>query len=208
MDKPLPAASSAESLQQWRERRSKHWWWGRQPGWVDWCLRGGVHDGCVEAINKASEQVKQSRTAEDSEKQQQAGTTSERTPADAEKPAAGQQRGRDGETSLRSLAPSWGRATEKNAVRELSDEEAESLSPHDLIRYQAGREGGRRALSGKEIKWKVTFPVGLRGIPRGAFPFWCEDVTPRWWRGAWCGAPKSSERVIRERLHPNLHSIS
>ena len=121
LEKPLKDSTRKETLNEWKERRSKHWWWGRKEGWIDWCLKGGVKDGRTLSINKAS----------------------------------------------------------KLAVEK---EETKEGGKPDLIRYNDSVEGGRKALSGKSIKWNVTFPQGSAKV-RGMYPFWCEDVTPRWWRG-------------------------
>ncbi|SAM85863.1 uncharacterized protein UBRO_07213 [Ustilago bromivora] len=54
--------------------------------------------------------------------------------------------------------------------------------------YQIPQEGGRRTMSGDDIKWKVTFPSPpslspssklLVGNIRSHVPFWCADLTPR-----------------------------
>lgn len=44
------------------------------------------------------------------------------------------------------------------------------------VSYATPKEGGRVTADGQELKWKVTFPEGIR---RGAVPFFCQDVTPR-----------------------------
>lgn len=44
------------------------------------------------------------------------------------------------------------------------------------ISYASPVAGGRTRPDGVELKWKVTFPLG---IERGNVPFWCNDVTPR-----------------------------
>jgi hypothetical protein len=48
-----PSKDSKEKVHEFRERRSKHWWWGTKTGWVDWCLAGGVKDKRVASINQA-----------------------------------------------------------------------------------------------------------------------------------------------------------
>jgi len=49
------------------------------------------------------------------------------------------------------------------------------------VRYEKPRDGGRKRPDGKEIKWKVTWPVagGELGLRRGEAPFFCHDVTER-----------------------------
>jgi hypothetical protein len=117
-----PAKDSKETLHEFRERRSKHWWWGTKTGWVDWCLKGGVKDTRASSINQASKLAKEKRTKEDT-------------------------------------------------------------SQHiELVTYNLAVSGGRKALSGKDLKWKVTFPKGPQTV-RGRYPFWCEDETSREWRG-------------------------
>lgn len=44
------------------------------------------------------------------------------------------------------------------------------------VGYAEPQEGGRKRDDGVELKWRVTFPTGVR---RAEVPFWCEDVTPR-----------------------------
>ena len=61
------------------------------------------------------------------------------------------------------------------------------------ILYDPPNRGGRLTTDGKNIQWNVTFPAapGFReestglelGLSRSAAPFWCEDLTPRDWRG-------------------------
>lgn len=149
LDKPLKEHQRNEALQQWKDRRSRHWWWGRKTGWIDWCLRGGVDDSCVDVINRASSEVKNRKRVE--------ATQMERSNVLS-----------DEEKTKEKPNPS----TQKNVY-----------VPDDLVQYKAHQAGGRRALSGKDIKWNVTFPFEFKGTRRGTFPFWCEDVTPRWWRG-------------------------
>jgi len=122
LEKPLKNNSVKETLQEWKERRSKHWWWGKKEGWIDWCLKGGVNDNRTSSINAASKMVID----------------------------------QDSETQQSPLRP-------------------------ELVRYREAMTGGRKALSGKDIKWNVTFPKGSKEV-RGRYPFWCEDITPRWWR--------------------------
>ncbi|KAM0752669.1 hypothetical protein T439DRAFT_311347 [Meredithblackwellia eburnea MCA 4105] len=43
-------------------------------------------------------------------------------------------------------------------------------------------EGGRETKDGKQLKWKVAFPVLKDEEKRGVIPFFCEDVTDRTWR--------------------------
>lgn len=136
LDKPSKSkggkdGTQNETIAQWKERRSKHWWWGKKQGWVDWCLKGGVQDDRISSINAAS-----------------------------------------------SLA----------MERSKENEKTNGYRP-DLVKYKEATEGGRRALSGKDIKWNVTFPEGKDKSVRGKFPFWCEDITPRWWRGERCMYP-------------------
>jgi hypothetical protein len=45
------------------------------------------------------------------------------------------------------------------------------------VAYNIPQRGGRVLPSGERIEWAVTFP--RQGVPRGAIPFWCQDVTPR-----------------------------
>lgn len=44
------------------------------------------------------------------------------------------------------------------------------------ISYQDPKEGGRHRPDGVELKWRVTFPIG---VARGNVPFWCHDITER-----------------------------
>ena len=44
------------------------------------------------------------------------------------------------------------------------------------ISYADPVEGGRVNLNRQELKWQVTFPLG---VERGVVPFWCHDLTPR-----------------------------
>lgn len=123
LDKPLKIQGNTnETLQEWKERKSKHWWYGRKSGWVDWCLRGGVKDKRASCINKAS----------------------------------------------------------KLGIER--DKELQEPKNPDLVMYKEAMTGGRRTPSGKDVKWNVTFPQGPQAV-RGRYPFWCEDVTPREWRG-------------------------
>jgi hypothetical protein len=123
LEKPLKNSTRRESLQEWKCRREKHWWWGKKEGWIDWCLSGGIKDGRIENINSASKLVAQGEA--------------EKQPHNHSRP--------------------------------------------NLVQYSDSVEGGRKALDGKELKWKVTFPKGSRKI-RGTYPFFCEDITPRDWR--------------------------
>lgn len=146
LDKPL--SGSKETLNEFRQRRSKHWWWGKQAGWIDWCLAGGCKDGRTRAINRASDMLKEQRA---------------------------QEVGTDDKNGSRP------QANEKKDVTLTRQDIEEAL---DLVHYDEPKEGGRKALSGKEIKWHVTFPSPAE--TRGTYPFWCEDETPRWWRGEFC----------------------
>lgn len=139
LEKPLKGYTNEnETLNEWKQRRSKHWWWDRKVGWIDWCLRGGKQDARVETINKVSNQIE----------------------ADREKASK--------------------KEKTENSEKQMIPQEEEKSSP--LVRYNNSQQGGRRALSGKEIRWNVTFPALFKDIQRGTFPFWCEDITPRWWR--------------------------
>lgn len=139
LEKPLKEhGKGEETLQEWKQRKSKHWWWDRKVGWIDWCLRGGKQDARVETINKVSLHIEEER------------------------------------------AKSIKKEKSENAEKNMAPQQESQSS--DLIRYCDSQQGGRRALSGKEIKWNVTFPKLSKDIQRGTFPFWCEDITPRWWR--------------------------
>lgn len=50
------------------------------------------------------------------------------------------------------------------------------------VGYDEPKAGGRKRPDGKEVKWFVTFPRGLKEhetVRRGSVPFWCHDVTDR-----------------------------
>lgn len=68
--------------------------------------------------------------------------------------------------------------------------------------YLPAQAGGRRTRDGKDLKWKVAFPVvdKEKGEARGVRPFWCEDVTERGWRVSTCGLPFGSRWVLLKRL--------
>ena len=48
--------------------------------------------------------------------------------------------------------------------------------------YQEPVDGGRLTKQGRQLEWKVAFPVLEVGQTRGVRPFWCGDVTERAWR--------------------------
>ncbi|KAN0065311.1 hypothetical protein ACQY0O_001147 [Thecaphora frezii] len=54
-----PPSASDESQHAFEERRKRHWWYNSKPGWIDWCLLGGVEDGRIRAINQAAKQHRQ-----------------------------------------------------------------------------------------------------------------------------------------------------
>ncbi|KDQ18544.1 hypothetical protein BOTBODRAFT_514801 [Botryobasidium botryosum FD-172 SS1] len=66
---------------------------------------------------------------------------------------------------------------------------------YDRPRYMQGVTGGRRTAEGKDLQWQVTFPDPAVH-KRGAVPFFCFDITPRFWRVPG-GAPDPQA--------PNLH---
>lgn len=176
LDKPLKEHAGhgdGETLHEWKQRRAQHWWWGRRVGWIDWCLRGGVQDGRVKAINEASREIQRQRAAMLNQQ------------ADKEGP--------EGDTNAIAT------------VKAAGGHDGQSRAPfsQDLVQYNAFQEGGRRALSGKEIRWNVTFPVLSPNMQRGAFPFWCEDKTPRWWRGERC----SVHTFFRDLYSCNVHQF-
>ena len=161
LDGPAKGRSKneTETKDEWHKRRQAHWWWGKQVGWTDWCLEGGVKDGRVASIN---ERAKSAEAVAD-------GVVDSTPQREGESTAYKQQ--------LWATAAAYGAPTDHHR----QEMEARQRAQPSLVRYDEPREGGRMALSGRKIRWKVTFPAGRRE-ERGMVPFWCEDVTPRFWR--------------------------
>ena len=72
----------------------------------------------------------------------------------------------------------FGGATDGRAVRvnQLAEESGA------VVRYSLPQSGGRVTTDGKGLEWRISTPWAV--LPPSSVPFWCEDVTPREWRGA------------------------
>lgn len=73
----------------------------------------------------------------------------------------------------------WALTTSDDSFPELPAIKERLAKTDTEISYKSPQEGGRRRPDGKELAWRVTFPVNCS---RGSIPFWCNDVSPREWR--------------------------